>query len=78
MAIDYASFFTKLGKQIDAYKKLLLAVGGTTDTEFQQILDSYASESRAVLSTIEGTIQQLSSLQSSVSSQVSSLLTQPM
>lgn len=78
MAFDYASFFTKLGKQIDAYKKLLLAVGGTTDTEFQQILDAYANESRAVLSTIEGTISQLSSLQTSVSSQVSSLLTQPM
>jgi hypothetical protein len=78
MAIDYASFFTKLGKQIDAYKKLLIAVGGTTDTEFQQILDAYASESRAVLSTIEGTISSLSSLQGSVSSQISSLLTNPM
>ena len=78
MAFDYTSFFTKLGKQIDAYKKLLLAVGGTTDTEFQQILDAYASESRAVLSTIEGTISSISSLQTTVSSQISTLLTNPM
>ena len=77
MAIDYTSFFTKLGKQIDAYKKLLLAVGSTTDTEFQQILDAYASESRDVLATIEGTISSISSLQSNVSSQIQTLLTNP-
>lgn len=77
MAINYTSFFTKLGKQIDAYKKLLTAVGSTTDTEFQQVLDAYASESRDVLATIEGTISSVTSLQTSVSSQIQTLLTNP-
>lgn len=78
MAINFTNFFTRAGKAIDAYKKLLTASGTTTDTEFQEILDAFNSDPIDVKRSIEGTIASLRSLQSSVSSSISSLVSIPM
>jgi len=78
MAINFTNFFTRIGKAIDAYKKLLAASGSATDTEFQEILDAFDSDPIDVKRSIEGTITTLRALQSSVSGSVSSLISIPM
>ena len=74
MTITFSDFFSRFGKAVDAYNKLLTATGTTLDAEFQQILDAYNSDSADIKQTIENQISLVRSYQQSTRGTVTSLL----
>jgi hypothetical protein len=74
MAITFSDFFSRFGKAVDAYSKLLTATGTTLDTEFQQILDAFNSDSFDIKQSIDGQISLIKSYQSVSRGQIESLL----
>ena len=74
MAITFSDFFSRFGKAVDAYDKLLTATGTTLDAEFQQILDAFNSDSADIKLSIDGQISTIKSFQSISRSQIQSLL----
>tara|TARA_R100000149_G_scaffold14534_1_gene5562 strand:+ start:2145 stop:3752 length:1608 start_codon:yes stop_codon:yes gene_type:complete len=74
MAITFSDFFSRFGKAVDAYDKLLTATGTTLDTEFQQILDAFNSDSADIKKSIDGQIAIIKSFQSMSRTQIQSLL----
>lgn len=77
MTITFSDFFTRFGKAVDAYSKLLTATGTTFDTEFQQIVDAFNSDSIDIKRHFEGQIDSMRGLQASVRGSISGLLISP-
>lgn len=74
MTIAFTDFFARFGKAVDAYNKLLVATGSTLDTEFQQILDAFNSDSAEIKQNIDGQISIIKSFQQMARQQIESLL----
>ena len=74
MTITFSDFFSRFGKAVDAYSKLLTATGTTLDAEFQQILDAFNSDSFDIKQSVDGQISLIQSYQSVSRGQIESLL----